>query len=261
MKYSLVPAFLLGGLTLFSLWTTETLVGLNQNQAEFRAETDEVDEGGFLQVGKLVLDGNLYVAREEIEAEVSPFFGEFVLNVSEADILTQVLRHPWIRSARVNLGLFSGTINLNIQEERPAYTVTSGGVIWVVATDGSLIVPLSAVQDKDLLESISLLPMIDASSTTVFSRGVFSLVAFNPSETLPFDVEEIRLEKNWLRLVPFDFESRPEVLVPYVSADGYESHKNNLKALLVQLDKEDLVAGEVDLRFDDKAIVRRTRAK
>ena len=202
-------------------------------------------KSGFFPLKEIAISGNRNLSKKELTALLGVHMGQNMFGISKRSLSERLFSSPWVKAAAVRKELLSGRIVVSIEERKPFVIIKRDGAMWLASRSGRLLeavnagtVPFLPVVIADVLhypdtfrESIILARLLK--DRGYFSRPV-TIRADVPTENLAMEAGNVI------------------VLVGY---GDYEQKLDKLSELESEIQRRNINASSIDLRFANRVIV------
>jgi hypothetical protein len=245
-----------------------TLEGFSREIAGFGEEI-VIDHLLRVQVG--AIKGCYYTSEEKLLSLIIPRQGvqPYFWDLLKQRPLSLLKNHPWVRDAEITWKVFPTRLSISIEEFEPWLVADYHNQSWLVSSEGTLIEPLEAIRDTELILQASKLPRLyglavaDSSFSSMKSPNarlnyaLRYLQLLKAAGELPFAVERYTvLPQGGMRVSPLEFDRYPEVSLEFDSYEQARDTVQKLRIVLGDLGQRGELAKEIDLRFNRQAVVR-----
>lgn len=202
-------------------------------------------------VEEIVFIDNKHLTDEELGEIVKAGMRKSLLTVSCREISRRLLESPWIRSASVRKE-FPGTLAITIQETEPFALLDIHEHLFIIDEKGKFLEEL-----KD--DAVPFLPIIVSDpykEREGFSEALFLVRVLNDKGLI--------LGKDHIEVIahkPQELSIEMDETVVKIGAGGYDEKLERFLQLEKDLRERNIPVDCIDLRFDDKAIVKPITAK
>jgi len=198
------------------------------------------NSAGF-QISEIALDGNRELSRENILTLAGITGRSSLLFLDAAKTRARLLSNPWISDATV-LKLYPGRLRIGIVERQPFALWQRGGVLSLIATDGTVL-------ERYVPPRFAALPLLVGKGAEHAGHDFLDLIKRYPGIAGNVQASVLIADRRWnLRL-----KSGIEVLLPEAAPDAALKTLAELDRSK-QLLSRDIVA--VDLRLPERVTVR-----
>jgi cell division protein FtsQ len=202
-------------------------------------------------VEEIVFIDNKRLTDEELGEIAKAGMRKSLLTVSCREISRRLLESPWIRSASVRKE-FPGTLAITIQETEPFALLDIHEHLFIIDEKGKFLEEL-----KD--DAVPFLPIIVSDpykEREGFSEALFLVRVLNDKGLI--------LGKDHIEVIahkPQELSIEMDETVVKIGAGGYDEKLERFLQLEKDLRERNIPVDCIDLRFDDKAIVKPITAK
>jgi cell division protein FtsQ len=202
-------------------------------------------------VEEMVFIDNKRLTDEELGKIAKAGMRKSLLTVSCREISRRLLESPWIRSASVRKE-FPGTLAITIQETEPFALLDIHEHLFIIDEKGKFLEEL-----KD--DAVPFLPIIVSDpykEREGFSEALFLVRVLNDKGLI--------LGKDHIEVIahkPQELSIEMDETVVKIGAGGYDEKLERFLQLEKDLRERNIPVDCIDLRFDDKAIVKPITAK
>jgi cell division protein FtsQ len=202
-------------------------------------------------VEEIVFIDNKHLTDEELGEIAKAGMRKSLLTVSCREISRRLLESPWIRSASVRKE-FPGTLAITIQETEPFALLDIHEHLFIIDEKGKFLEEL-----KD--DAVPFLPIIVSDpykEREGFSEALFLVRVLNDKGLI--------LGKDHIEVIahkPQELSIEMDETVVKIGAGGYDEKLERFLQLEKDLRERNIPVDCIDLRFDDKAIVKPITAK
>jgi len=202
-------------------------------------------------VEEIVFIDNKRLTDEELGEIAKAGMRKSLLTVSCREISRRLLESPWIRSASVRKE-FPGTLAITIQETEPFALLDIHEHLFIIDEKGKFLEEL-----KD--DAVPFLPVIVSDpykEREGFSEALFLVRVLNDKGLI--------LGKDHIEVIahkPQELSIEMDETVVKIGAGGYDEKLERFLQLEKDLMERNIPVDCIDLRFDDKAIVKPITAK
>jgi cell division protein FtsQ len=202
-------------------------------------------------VEEMVFIDNKRLTDEELGEIAKAGMRKSLLTVSCREISRRLLESPWIRSASVRKE-FPGTLAITIQETEPFALLDIHEHLFIIDEKGKFLEEL-----KD--DAVPFLPIIVSDpykEREGFSEALFLVRVLNDKGLI--------LGKDHIEVIahkPQELSIEMDETVVKIGAGGYDEKLERFLQLEKDLRERNIPVDCIDLRFDDKAIVKPITAK
>lgn len=193
------------------------------------------------------------------------------LSSGEVQVLKNKLgSYPWIRTYRVEKKFYPERINIEIEEEKPAFIADYLDVSWIVSDEGVLLEPSGEIDDPELAIELMKLPRLlnlepgeEDGSTYLSSMNerlryvIRNFQNIDLAGGFPFVVSSLTLVPGGgIRVETFDGSPASSILFEVRSLEEAKVLLGRLRVVLRDLKVRGESYKELDFRFQDQVIKR-----
>ena len=215
------------------------------------------------------IEGNYRLQGEEILWSAGLASNSWIWDLSPGEIQNRIEQLPWIEQAQLNVGILPSSVTISVKEAEPWLVAEYEGSSWLVSSSGKLLQTLSSIKNPDLVVEVGELPRLDgleaepgvesylasANARFVYAAKLVKFIEMGGDVPFPFDRITL-LRTGGLRVTPVDKEKYPEVLLTASSLEETSDALQRLTLVLGDLEKRNERAKQIDLRFNNQAILR-----
>ncbi len=255
-----------------SIISSNYLYALNKgeeplNKTFIRLKKMFVDHLLLVDVSKI--SNNKYASNEEIKSLLKVSKNNLPL-VWELNPLDSLKKHPWIKNVEISWKIFPLRIELKIKEFKPwVLAEFSNNITWLVSDEGTLIIPLTSIEDKELIMQVANLPTLRGlevkkdsltslkSESARLNYAIRTLKLLKKAGGIPFKIDRFTLlPQGALVIEPLDLLNKPRILVSFNSPKEAALCVKKLNVVLKDIKNRGEKLKEIDLRFKSQAIVK-----
>jgi cell division protein FtsQ len=200
---------------------------------------------------QLTFIGNRHLTDDELKAFAGVHLNESLLMVSNKEVSQHLLKSPWVRSVSVRKE-FPDTLSMTIKETEPFALLNMNEHLFLIDENGKLLEELKG-------DSVSFLPVI-AGDPFKEKKGF--------SEALNFikvmNAKRFSSERDHIEIIahePHELSVTVDGIIVKIGTGGYEEKLDRFIRLEEDIKNMGIPVDSIDLRFENRAIVKQVTNK
>jgi cell division septal protein FtsQ len=200
---------------------------------------------GLFPLKKVVFTGNKNLTDGELTALLGVHTGQNMLGLSKRELSERLLASPWIKMVAVRKEVLSGRIAVCVEERKPFVIIERAGTMWLASRSGRLLDPVKA-------GSVPFLPVVVADVKNYPDTFRESILLARRLKDHGYFARPVTIRAD---VPPEDLSMQAGGVAVLVGYGGYDQKLDKLAELEGEIQKRNINASSIDLRFANRVIV------
>ncbi len=200
---------------------------------------------GLFPLKQVAFTGNKNLSDRDLAALLGVHVGQNMFGLSKQALSERLLASPWVKMAAVRKEALSGRIVVRVEERKPFVIIKRDGVMWLASRSGRLLEPVKA-------GSVPFLPVIVADVKNYPDTLREGILLARRLKDRGYFSRPVTILAN---AAPEDLSMQDGDVKVLVGFGGYNQKLDKLAELESEIQKRNISASSIDLRFANRVIV------